>query len=73
MGTSYQVKREEFDNVLLETAKKWGADVRHKYEVIAYDNDNNKVTATDENGEEKVFKARFVLDASGYGRVLPKL
>ena len=72
-GTSYQVKREEFDNVLLETAKKWGADVRHKYEVIAYDNDNNKVTATDENGEEKVFKARFVLDASGYGRVLPKL
>ncbi len=72
-GTSYQVKREEFDNVLLETAKKWGADVRHKYEVIAYDNDNNKVTATDENGEERVFKARFVLDASGYGRVLPKL
>ncbi|NVJ54409.1 MAG: tryptophan 7-halogenase [Campylobacteraceae bacterium] len=72
-GTSYQVKREEFDNVLLETAKKWGADVRHKYEVIAYDNDKNKVTATDENGEEKVFNARFVLDASGYGRVLPKL
>ncbi|RXJ76736.1 FAD-binding protein [Arcobacter sp. F155] len=72
-GTSYQVKREEFDNVLLETAKKWGADVRHKYEVTAYDNDNNKVTATDENGEERVFKARFVLDASGYGRVLPKL
>lgn len=72
-GTSYQVKREEFDNVLLETAKKWGADVRHKYEVTAYDNDNNKVTAIDENGEERVFKARFVLDASGYGRVLPKL
>ncbi len=72
-GTSFQVKREEFDNVLLKEAKRLGADVRHKYEVTAYDNDENIVTAKDENGQQKVFKARFVLDASGYGRVLPKL
>ncbi len=29
-NTSFQVKREEFDNVLLQTAIKLGADVRHK-------------------------------------------
>jgi len=72
-GTSFQVKREEFDNVLLETAKKLGADVRHGYEVTDYNNDENIVTANDKNGERKIFNAKFVLDASGYGRVLPKL
>ena len=35
-GTSFQVKREEFDNVLLQSAGKLGADIRHGYEVIAY-------------------------------------
>lgn len=72
-GTSFQVKREEFDNVLLETAKKLGADVRHGYEVTDYDNDENIVTSINREGEKKIFKAKFVLDASGYGRVLPKL
>lgn len=72
-GTSFQVKREEFDNVLLKSAKKLGADVRHGYEVTAYDNDKNQITAKDREGNIQEFEARFVLDASGYGRVLPKL
>ncbi len=72
-GTSFQVKREEFDNVLLETAKKLGAKVHHRYTVTDYDNNNNIVTAVDDQDETHTFKARFVLDASGYGRVLPKL
>lgn len=72
-GTSFQVKREEFDNVLLNSAKKLGADVRHGYEVTAYDNEKNQITAKDREGNTKEFDARFVLDASGYGRVLPKI
>ncbi len=72
-GTSFQVKREEFDNVLLESAKSLGAKVLHGYEVIAYDNEQNIITAKSKENIEKKFKARFVLDASGYGRVLPKL
>jgi len=72
-GTSFQVKREEFDNVLLETAKKLGADVRHEVTVTDYDNENNIVKAVDKDGVETTYQARFVLDASGYGRVLPKL
>lgn len=72
-GTSFQVKREEFDNVLLQSAGKLGADIRHGYEVIAYDNEKNQLTAKDKEGNIKEFEAKFVLDASGYGRVLPKL
>lgn len=72
-GTSFQVKREEFDNVLLQSAGKLGADIRHGYEVIAYNNEKNQLTAKDKDGNIKEFEAKFVLDASGYGRVLPKL
>ncbi len=72
-NTSFQVKREEFDNVLLQTAIKLGADVRHKVEVIDYDNEKNIIYAQNEDGVKSSFKARFVLDASGYGRVLPQL
>ncbi|CAM3499456.1 NAD(P)/FAD-dependent oxidoreductase [Arcobacter aquimarinus] len=72
-GTSFQVKREEFDNVLLQNSKKMGADVRHGYEVIAYDNEKNQLKAKNNNGNIEEFEAKFILDASGYGRVLPKL
>lgn len=45
-NTSFQVKREEFDNVLLQTAIKLGADVRHKVEVIDYDNEKKYYICT---------------------------
>lgn len=72
-GTTFQVKREEFDTVLLNEAKKRGATVMHGVEVTSYNQDNNEVTAVNENGNTLDFSAKFVLDASGYGRVLPKL
>lgn len=72
-GTSFQVKREEFDNVLLQTAKGLGADVLHGITVTDYDNENNIIKAVDRNDNEFIYKANFVLDASGYGRVLPKI
>ncbi len=72
-NTSFQVKREEFDSTLLKVAKDKGADIRHKFEVVDYDNPSNTIFAIDENEQKYSFKAKFVLDASGYGRVLPKL
>ncbi|MEA1914306.1 MAG: NAD(P)/FAD-dependent oxidoreductase [Campylobacterota bacterium] len=72
-GTSFQVKREEFDTVLLHHAKQLGADVRHGYEVIDYDPEKNIITAHNRDKNPHTFQAKFVLDASGYGRVLPKL
>ncbi len=72
-GSSFQVKREEFDDVLLQEAKRRGAKVYEGVTVTDYDNEKNIVTATDEQGGTERYEARFVLDASGYGRVLPKL
>lgn len=72
-NTSFQVKREEFDHDLLKGAEEFGAKVQHGVEVTAYKQDDNIVTTKDREGNEEQYKARFVLDASGYGRVLPNL
>ena len=72
-NTSFQVKREEFDYELLKGAAEFGANVQHGIEVIDYTQDNNIVTTLDREGNKTKYKAGFVLDASGYGRVLPRL
>ena len=72
-NTAFQVKREEFDHELLKGAQSFGANVTHGVEVIAYNQDENHVTAQDREGNILEYKAQFVLDCSGYGRVLPRL
>jgi len=71
-NTTFQVKREEFDYELLKGAASFGANVTHGVEVTAYNQDKNLVTAIDRDGNTLEYKARFVLDCSGYGRVLPR-
>ena len=72
-NTTFQVKREEFDDELLKGAAFFGASIIHGVEVTAYNQDENLVTALDRDGNILEYKARFVLDCSGYGRVLPRL
>lgn len=72
-NTSFQVKREEFDHELLKGAQTFGAHVNHGVEVTAYDQTQQIVTVQNREGTVQRYKTRFVLDASGYGRVLPKL
>ena len=72
-NTSFQVKREEFDDELLKGASDFGANVQHGVEVVDYNQDKNIVTTKDGDGKEEQYKAKFVLDASGYGRVLPQI
>ena len=72
-NTSFQVKREEFDHELLLGAAEFGANVQHGVEVTAYEQEQNIVSTVDREGNKEQYQARFVLDASGYGRVLPKL
>ncbi len=62
---SFQVKRAEFDHLLLRNAEKHGVEVREETNVTAVDiSDPEKVVV---NG---TLEARFVLDASGHGAVL---
>ena len=72
-NTSFQVKREEFDHELLLGAAEFGANVQHGVEVTAYEQEQNIVSTVDREGNKETYQAKFVLDASGYGRVLPRL
>jgi len=72
-GSSYQVKREEFDKILIDDAESKGCDVEYEVGVIGYDEHENIITTEDKDGNKLQYKAKKVLDASGYGRVLPRL
>ena len=74
-GTTYQVQRATFDKVLADAAARMGAEIRFQHEVTAIDLDGDRprVTARDADGNSYQVEARFVLDASGFGRVLPRL
>jgi len=49
--------------------------VRYRHEVVAVDlnGDKPRVTVQDPEGEKYAIEAGFMLDASGFGRVLPRL
>lgn len=72
-GTSFQVKRETFDKLLIDDAQQKGCDVSYEVEVTAYDEQQNIITVKNVDGSKEKYKAKKVLDASGYGRVLPRL
>jgi len=72
-GSSFQVKREEFDKLLIDDAQSKGCDVEYEVEVIDYDEDANIITVKDLDSNITKYKTKKVLDASGYGRVLPRL
>ena len=61
---SFQVKRAEFDHLLLRNAEKHGVDVREETPVTSVAFDADRVIVNRE------LEARFVVDASGHGAVL---
>lgn len=74
-GTTYQVQRADFDHVLIRAAEKAGAEVRYRHQVVAVDVSGDTPTAQVVSPEKEIYQvnARFLLDASGFGRVLPRL
>lgn len=70
---AFEVKRAEFDHLLIRNAAAKGADVREGWRVTGVeirDEEAKAVTALDENGEERRFEARFIVDASGRDTLL---
>lgn len=74
-GTTYQVQRSNFDNILAKEAAKAGADIRYGHEITSIDLNTEEPTlhVTTDKGERLIARAKYVLDASGFGRVLPRL
>ena len=73
--STYQVQRYRFDALLADEAQRMGVEIRWQQEVIAADFSGTKPTLTikDTSGRHDQLTADFVLDASGFGRVLPRL
>ena len=73
-GTTYQVERAKFDELLIGCAAQQGAEVRFGHTVLGMNTGTAPVLdVADESGAQYRVHARFVLDASGFGRVLPRL
>ena len=74
-STTYQVPRARFDHILALEAQRQGAEVRFRQEAIAVDvgGVRPRVMVKDVDGETYGIEAGFILDASGFGRVLPRL
>lgn len=72
---TWQVPRADFDNTMAQEVIRKGIDLEFESEVIAieFDGKNSVTTVKDKNGNIKKIHAKFVIDSSGYGRVLPRL
>ena len=71
---TYQVTRADFDKALIDAVAARGVDVRFQHGVTAVDfSPTHATTKVEHNGEMLEVKSKFVLDCSGYGRVLPRL
>lgn len=67
--SSFQVKRAEFDDLLLRNAAATGADICEETSVTSVDlSDATRAVVQTNKGERH--EARFVLDASGHGSIL---
>jgi len=73
--TTFQVQRADFDKLLADQAALQGVELRYGEAIVSADFDLPKpqLNVLREDGSEYRVEADFVLDASGYGRVLPRL
>jgi flavin-dependent dehydrogenase len=66
-GYAYQVKREEFDQILFQNAQRAGASTYENTEVVNATTtaDSASVTVRDAAGQTREVRARYLIDASG--------
>jgi flavin-dependent dehydrogenase len=74
-ASTYQVQRAAFDKLLADEAAKQGVEIRYEARVTAIDlaGPAPRLGVREASGAQYDVEARFILDASGFGRTLPKL
>lgn len=72
---TWQVQRADFDKTLADAVEEMGVPVEYETTVtgISFSGSDSLTTVEDANGHKKQIAARFIVDGSGYGRVIPKL
>lgn len=74
-GWTWQVPRADFDSTLADECVKMGIPVHYQTEVtdIKIHDDHSITTIKTIDGATETIKARFIVDGSGYGRVIPRM
>ena len=72
---TWQVPRSDFDNTLAQEIVRKGVDVEFETEVldVKFEGTHSKTIVKDKDGNLKEISAKFIIDSSGYGRVLPRI
>lgn len=72
---TWQVPRSQFDQILSQTVASQGVEVEHETAVtrIEFQGTDSVTTVVDKEGKEKQIEAKYIVDASGYGRVIPRM
>ncbi|MEN2414457.1 NAD(P)/FAD-dependent oxidoreductase [Flavobacterium mesophilum] len=72
---TWQVPRADFDNTMAQEVVRKGIDLEFETEVleVSFEGKNSKTIVKDKDGNLKEIHAKFIVDSSGYGRVLPRL
>lgn len=72
---TWQVPRADFDKTLTDSLQARGVDIDFQKEVVAVDFEGSISTTTikDVEGNISTVTANFIVDSSGFGRVLPRL
>lgn len=73
---AWQMPRADFDKALADECEKMGVAVSYKSEVTSIEilEDGSSITTIQpEEGAAYQIKAKFIVDGSGYGRVIPRL
>lgn len=74
-GWTWQVPRADFDTTLADECVKMGIPVHYQTEVtgIEFFDGYSVTTIKTADGDTQTIKAKFIVDGSGYGRVIPRL
>ncbi|MBK8609626.1 MAG: tryptophan 7-halogenase [Chitinophagaceae bacterium] len=72
---TWQVPRGEFDKTLADTVESMGVPISYETTVtgIEFTGSDSVTTVEDIDGNKSQIAARFIVDGSGYGRVIPRL
>jgi len=72
---TWQVPRADFDKTLADAVAARGVQILygHGISAVGFDDSCARVTIGQPDGGNRTISAKFILDCSGYGRVLPRL
>lgn len=74
--STYQVQRARFDQILADAAEAAGVVIHYRHDIVSADFSRPgrpRLSSRDAAGNLHEWTAKLVLDASGFGRVLPRL